>query len=319
MTVFWLVVAAALMFYARFGTDRIKSDNMADVAARAATVAMLGCLGMAFFSLFDLPAHHDLSPSSPDAAFWPTIGWLVAACAGLFVAGWMVVAGFRHRRLGRDELSTPHLTLKLDRAAGLLHIIQPGQLLAERATVGRLLVDVAPYETDSQKRAQLVFRQWPASRSLSPDTATRGIAEVARLDVWHDTARDVLAWLRRHPEVEFNRDVRRQQWQADCAVLVRHCQEQRTGNGKPAVELWNLIDGPAIQYLVIEKDGKAYGGIGEEAFLERITAPLVSDGGKRLKVAIGDFHPVFTLSIDQVGILQKLHARGLIALERGVV
>lgn len=137
--------------------------------------------------------------------------------------------------------------------------------------------------------------------------------------MWHDTARDVLAWLRLHPDIEFNAEVRRREWQADCAVLVRHCQEQRIADGKPAVELWNLIDGPAIQYLVIEKDGKAYGGIGEEAFLERITAPLVSDGGKRLKVAIGDFHPVFTLSIDQVGILQKLHAKGLIALERGVV
>jgi hypothetical protein len=316
MTVFWLIVAGALMLYSRFGTHGFKSDTLGQLVFNASQIAMLGCIGLAFFALFDQP-----SPSSsfagPGRNFWPTLGVLGGGLVALVVAGMTIVGTLRRQRLGRSELTTPELTLRLDEAEGVVHINERGQLMTHRIPIGRLGVDVAPYENDSQKRAGLVFRQWPNSGKMSPETAARGVAEVVRMDVWADTARDVTAWLRRHPGIELDADVVRLKWQRTVDAMVRHAREQGSAGKKLALEAWVAYDGPALDYLAIGVDGHVVAGTGEETLVESVDRPLVSDGKSRVQVAVGDRFPVFALGSDQVTALQKLHAKGLVNIIQG--
>lgn len=314
MTVFWLVVAAGLMFFGRFGTDRIKSDNVGDMVFRASQIAMLAALGMAFFSLFDRPSRSSSPMPGPGDDFWPTIGGLLAVLVGLWVVGMVVVRLFRRRRLRRDELNTPELTLTLDRAAGRVVVTPRGSVSAHPVAVGRMVVDVSHYEDDGQQRAKLSIRQWPAAGSLSPGTAQRGMHEVVRLDVWKDTARDVVGWLRLHPGIELDAGRVNRDWQASTDALVRYCREQRLASGKPALELWEATDGPSLSYLVIEADGRMYGGVGEHPLIERLDPPLMSKGGNQVSAFIGDHCPMFALSADQVAIIQRMQAKGLLSV-----
>jgi hypothetical protein len=317
MTIFWLVVAAGLMFFGRFGTDRIKSDNLGDMAFRASQIAMLACLGLAFFSLFDPPSRSSPPMPGPGDDFWPTTGGLVAVLVGLWVVGMVVVRLFRRRRLLRDELVTPELTLTLDRDAGRVMVTPRGSIVAHPVAVGRMVVDVSHYEDDGQQRAKLSIRQWPAAGSLSPATAQRGMHEVVRLDVWKDTARDMAAWLRLHPGIELDAGRVTREWTATTDALVRYCREQRLESGKPAVEVWEATDGPALSYLVIEGDGRMYGGVGEHPLIERLDPPLVSKGGNKVSAFIGDHRPMFALSADQVATVQRMHAKGLLLVSPG--
>lgn len=313
MTVFWLVVAAALMFYARFGANRIQSENLSDIAARAATIAMLACLGLAFFSLFDRPTPSTYSNADD---LWKSLGMLGGALLVVVVGCIAVLTASRHRRLGRDELVTAELTLRFDRTEGVVHVSERGQLMTHRIGAGRLMVDVAPYETDSAVRAGLVFRQWPAASSLAPETAAKGVADVLATDVYIHTAKAVRAWLRRHPGVELDADVVRTKWQQSVDAMVRHARAQLPA-GKVAVESFVPYDGPSLDYLAILADGRVFAGRGEETLLERVTTPLMSDGGRRVRVALGDGYPTFSLGNDQVASLRKLHATGKVDVIQG--
>lgn len=315
MTVFWLVLAALLMFYARFGTGRIKSDNVADVAARAAQVAMLGCLALAFFSLFDRPA-----PSTYSGAgdLWKSLSMMCGALLVVVLACMAVLTASRHRRLGRDELVTAELTLRLDRAEGVVHVSERGQLMAHRIGAGRLMVDVTPYETDSAVRAGLAFRQWPAAGSLAPETAAKGVAHVLTTDVYINTAKAIRAWLRRHPDIELDADVVRLRWQQAVDGMVRHARAQLPA-GKVEVESFVPYDGPSLDYLAIMADGRVFAGVGEETLVEHVTRPLLSDGGRRIRVELGDFRPSFVLGPDQVSVVQRLHGKGLLFLTNGAL
>jgi hypothetical protein len=312
MTIFWLVVATGLMFFGRFGTDRIKSDNLGDMAFRASQIAMLAALGMAFFSLFDPPSRSYPPITGPGRDFWPTVGGLVAALVAVWIAGMVVVRLFRRRRLLRDELVTPELTLTFDRTAGRVVVTPRGSVVAHPVAVGRLVVDVSQYEDDGQQRAKLAIHQWPVSGSLSPETAQRGVTRVVSVDVWKDTARDVVGWLRLHPGIELDAGRVNRDWQAATDALVRYCREQRLESGKPAVEVWEATDGPALSYLVIEGDGRMYGGVGEHPLIERLDPPLVSRGGNKVSAFIGEHRPIFALSADQVATVQRMHAKGLL-------
>ncbi|UPG88297.1 hypothetical protein L2Y96_12790 [Luteibacter aegosomaticola] len=314
MTVLWLVLAATLMFCGRFGTDRIKDDNWSEVAFRASQVAMLACLGMAFFSLFDPPARSSPPMPGPGAEFWPTVGGLIAVVVGLWALGAVAVRLLRHRRLSRDELTTPELTLTLDRAAGRVLVALRGNIMAHPVAMGRLVFDASYYEDDGQQRAKLSFRQWPAAGSLSPVTAQRGMHDVVRVDVWKDSGLDVTGWLRLHPGIELDAGKVTLDWQTATDALVRYCREQRLATGTPAVEVWEALDGPALRYLVIEADGRMYGGVGEHPLIERLDSALVAKGGNRILAVIGDHRPVFTLSADQAVTVQKLHGKGLLSI-----
>jgi hypothetical protein len=188
--------------------------------------------------------------------------------------------------------------------------------MAHRVAVGRLVIGVAPYEENSHQRAVLTIRQWPASKHLSPETAARGMGDVLKTDVYINTAKDVTGWLRGHPGIELDAESIRRDWHAQVDAMVRYARGQRLVDDKPAVETWVASDGPSLDYLVIEQDGRVFGGVGPEPLIERVTAPLVSDGARRIRVAIGDVHPTFALDNDQVAAVGKLHARGLLSVEK---
>jgi hypothetical protein len=298
------------MFYARFGANRIQSENLSDIATRAATVAMLACLGLAFSSLFDRPAS---SSYSSTGELWKSFGMVGSALLFVVVACMAVFTASRHRRLGRDELVTAELTLRVDRAEGVVHVSERGQLMTHRIGAGRLMVDVAPYETDSAVRAGLVFRQWPAASSLAPETAAKGVAHVLTTDVYINTAKAIRAWLRRHPGIELDADVVRMKWQQAVDGMVRHARAQLPP-GKVAVESFVPYDGPSLDYLAIMSDGRVFTGVGEETLVEHVTRPLLSDGGRRIRVELGDFRPSFVLGPDQISVVQRLHGKGLLTI-----
>lgn len=314
MTVFWLILAAALLVFGRLGTRRVNNSGLGEVLFGVSQLAMLGCLALAFFSLFDRPppaaaptiTHH----------FWTTLGAFAGGAVAVVVVGMTLVSGLRHLRLGRDEVVTPELTLRLDHQDGAVHLHEPGTLVAHRIGMGRLLVDVAPYEVDGHARTRLVFRQWPASRALSPETAATGMAEVLRVDVYANTARDVVGWLRRHPGIELDAPAVRREWQQTVDAMVRHAREQcRTT--RPALETWTAYDGPSLDYLAIGPEGQVFSGTGEHTLVEPVERPLVTDGKRRVQVAVGNRFPVFDLTDSQVGVLRMLRGKGLVEVLEG--
>jgi hypothetical protein len=313
MSIFWLCAAVALFLVGRYGTTQMKPSSLGGVAFGFCQLGMLACLGLAFFALFDPPP-----PSSiPVSGGLERVGlWTALALGGPIILGLLAASLHRRHRLGKDDLVTAQLTLSLDRAAGLVHITERGQVMTHRVAIGRLVIDVAPYEENSHQRAVVTVRQWPASKQLSPETAARGMADVLKTDVYINTARDVTGWLRRHPGIELDAETIRRDWNAQVDAMVRYVRGQRLVDGKPAVEAWVAGDGPSLDYLVIEQDGRVFGGVGEEPLIERITTPLASDGARRIRVTIGDFRPTFALDNDQVAVVGKLHARGLLSVEK---
>lgn len=312
MTIVWLVIAAGLMFYGRFGTDRIKSDNWGEVAFRASQIAMLGCLGLAFFSLFDRPSSTTYTGHDP----WTSIGMLGGGLLALVLGGMALVGVIRHRRLGKDELVTPELTLRLDKKEGVVHLSQRGRMEAHTVKVGRVVVEVSPFETEGAHRAGLVFRQWPKAGSLSPQTASRAMTTVMELEVYINTAKAVRRWLDRHPGVEFDADVVRLQWQQKVDAMLRHARGQ-VPKGKVVVESFVAYDGPALDYLAVLADGRMVAGAGEDTLLEPVTQPLVSDRTRRIQVCVGNRSPIFVLSNDQVDLLRKLRDKGTVSVLDG--
>lgn len=315
MTVFWLVLAGALMLFGRFGTHSVKNDGLGGVLFGFSQLAMLGCLGLAFFSLFDRP-----SPSTLPVGGRSELGqmalWTLLALGVPILLGILITSVHRHRRTGRDELAAPELTVRLDGQDGVVHLHEPGQLMAHRIAVGRLVVEVVPYEVDGHKRARLVFRQWPASRALSPETAATGMAEVLRADVYANTARDIVGWLRRHPGIELDAQAVRREWQQTVDAMVRHAREQcRTP--RPVLETWTACDGPSLDYLAIGPEGQVFSGTGEHTLVESIDRPLISDGKRRVQVTVGNRFPVFDLTDAQVAVLRKLRAKGLVEVLDG--
>lgn len=315
MTIFWLVVAGALMLYGRFGTHGFKSDTFGQLVFNASQVAMLGCLGLAFFSLFDRP-----SPSSTSSVGGSELGqmamWALAAIGGPILLGIVVTSVLRNRRMGNDELVTAELTLRYDRDEGVVHVSERGQMMAHRIGAGRLVVDVAPYETEGALRAGVVFRQCPGGSSLSPQTALKAVTEVLRTDVYTNTAKAIRAWLNRHPGVEFDAAVTHLKWQQKVDAMLRHARGQLPA-GKTVLECFVAYDGPALDFVAILADGRVYAGTGEETLVETVDRPLVSDSGRRIQVAVGDAYPTFCLSDDQVAVLRKLHAKGVVQVIEG--
>lgn len=135
-----------------------------------------------------------------------------------------------------------------------------------------------------------------------------------RADVYANPARDLEAWLHHHPDVLANTGRLNREWRAGVDALVRYCREQRTVAGSPAVELWSATDGPSVNYLAIEKDGRVFGGVGEHPALESVTVPLSSDGGRQLGFMLGNARTYFSMTDDQVKIVQKMHGKGLLSI-----
>jgi hypothetical protein len=307
MTVVWLVLAAICMFYGRFGTHKIKSEGWGETVFGASQVAMLACLGLAFFSLFDRPAPASASPSG-GSEFGQMVTWTIAAIGGPVLLGIVVTSVLRFRRMGKDELSTPELTLAYDRAEGVVHVSERGQMATHRIVAGRLLLELSPYETEGVMRTGLVLRQWPGASSLSPQTAQKAVVEVLRTDVYSTTGKALRAWLNRHADIEFDADVVKLKWQQKVDAMLRHARGQ-VPSGKTAVESFVAYDGPSLDYLAVMSDGKVFAGTGQETLVEEVARPLVSDGGRRVQVSVGNAYPTFSLTDDDIARLRKLRTK----------
>ncbi|MDQ7994600.1 MAG: hypothetical protein AAGC76_01970 [Luteibacter sp.] len=312
MTMFWLVLAGALMLFGRFGTHSTKSDGLGGVLFGFSQLAMLGCLGLAFFSLFDRPTSTSFTGPSP----WASVGMVGGGLLAIVLAGMALVGVIRHRRMGKDELVTPELTLRLDTAEGVVHLSARGRMETHRMALGRMVVEVSPFETEGAHRARLVFRQWPTAGSLSPETAQRAMATVMELEVYINTAKAIRAWLDRHSGVELDASVVRLQWQQKVDAMLRHARAQLP-NGKVVVESFVAYDGPSLDYLAVLADGRMWAGAGEETLLEPVTRPLVSDRSRRVQVSVGNRYPVFTLSHDQIDALRHLRDKGAVMVLDG--
>lgn len=320
MTIFWLILAAVLMFYGRFGTDRIKDDNWAEVAFRASQIAMLGCIGLAFFSLFDPPARSTPPIQGPGADFWSTIGWLVAVLVGLWVIGALVISSFRRRRLSRDELATPKLTLSLNRSTGMVLLTERGSVMVHRVPLGRLVVDLKPYDEDGAKCARVRLSEWTSGkdgRLYNPQRTDTNLKRLVEVDTYINNARDIVGWIRRHPGVELDAAAVRQTWDQACQDVLRFCRGQKAVDGAPALELWSAADGPSLSYAVVGKDGRVFAGMGEHPVVEAVTMPLMSRG-RRLSVPVGGSTIAFDLTDREVGVVQALHAKGLVTVVPGL-
>jgi len=45
---------------------------------------------------------------------------------------------------------------------------------------------------------------------------------------------------------------------------------------------------------------------GEETLREQVTRPMLSDGGRRVRVELDDFRPLFVFGPDQISMVQRL-------------
>ncbi|MGA7437034.1 MAG: hypothetical protein WBW32_02765 [Luteibacter sp.] len=66
--------------------------------------------------------------------------------------------------------------------------------------------------------------------------------------------------LRIHQGIELDASRVNRDWQATTDAFVRYYREQRQVRGMPTVEAWDATDGATLPYLVIEPDGRMYGG-----------------------------------------------------------
>nr|WP_063573062.1 hypothetical protein [Luteibacter rhizovicinus] len=312
--IFWCLVGIALLFIAHKSAVHIRFEQLSSGLAAYLQTAGILCLIAGGFCFLTTDWQAVVSDATPSSSTLSMLGWTVAAFAVPILAG-MTFAGIsRRRKVKRDEIDVQQFTVSLDRPNGVVRITERGAIAVRTVPVGHLIVDVAPYETEGQKRAQVTLREWPKDPTLSPATAAGRVVNVLRSDVYATPARDLEAWLHHHPGVPANPDRFNREWRAGVDALVRYCRQQRSVGGAPVVELWSATNGPSVSYLAIEKDGRVFGGVGEHPALESITTPLLSDGGRQLGFMLGNARPLFSMTDDQVKIVQKMHGKGLLSI-----
>lgn len=308
------LAGVALLFLAHRSAIHIPFEQLSSgLATYLQAAGILGLIagGFCFLTTDWQAVARDATPSSSTLS---TFGWTIAALA-VPILGGMAVAGIsRNRRVKRDDIDVQQFGLSLDRASGMVRITERGAIAVRTVPLGHLVVDVSPYEDEGQSRAQVTLREWPKDPALSPATAAGKVFTVLRADVYATPAKDLGAWLHHHPDVSANIERRDREWRTQVDALIRYCREQRTVNGAPAVELWSATDGPSVSYLVIEKDGRVCGAVGEHPALENITVPLLSDGRRKLGFILGDARPSFSMTNEQVTLVQKMHAKGLLTI-----
>jgi hypothetical protein len=303
-----------LLFLAHQSAVHIRFEQLSSGLAVYLQTAGFLCLIAGGFCFLTTDWQAALTAATSSSSTLSMFGWTVAAFA-VPILGGMTVAGIsRSRKVKRDDIDVQQFSLSLDHSNGVVRLTERGALAVRSIPVGRLVVDISPFENEGQKRATVTLREWPKDSTLSPATAAGKVTTVLRSDVYATPARDLEAWLHHHPEVQTNTDRLNRDWRAGVDALVRYCREQRTVAGSPAVELWSATDGPSVSYLVIEKNGQVSGAVGEHPSLEHITAPLLSDGGRRLGFMLGDARTYFSMTDEQVSTVQKMHGKGLLSI-----
>jgi len=312
--ILWCLAGVILLVLANKSAIHIPFEQLSSGLAAYLQAAGILCIIAGGFCFVTTDWQAAFTAATPSSSTLSMVGWTVVAFA-VPIAGGMTFAGIsRSRRVRRDDIDVQQFALSLDRSAGVVRITERGAIAVRTVPIGHLVVDVSPYENEGQKRAQVTLREWPKDTSLSPSTAVGKVTTVLRADVYAHPAKDLGAWLRHHADVPANIDQRNTEWRAQVDALVRYCREQRTVAGSPAVELWSASDGPSVSYLAIEKDGKVFGAMGEHPALESITLPLFSDGGRTLGFMLGTLRPQFSMTDEQVAVVQKMHGKGLLSI-----
>jgi hypothetical protein len=312
--ILWCLLGVILLVLAHKSAVNIRFEQLSSGLAAYLQAAGILCLIAGGFCFLTTDWNAAFNAATPSSSTVSIFGWTVAAFAVPILGGMVVTGISRKRRLKRDGIDVQQFSLSLDRSKGVVRITERGALAVRSVPVGHLLVEVAPFETEGQKRAQVTLKEWPQDSTLSPVTAAGKVATLLSADVYAGPARDLGAWLNHHANVAANIDRVNRAWRVVVDGLVRYCREQRTAGGAAAVELWSATDGPSVSYLVIEKDGKVWGAMGEHPALESISLPLLSDGGRKLGFVIGSHRPEFSMTDDQVALVQKMHAKGVLSI-----
>jgi hypothetical protein len=312
--IFWCVVGIVLLFLAHKSAVHIRFEQLSSGLAAYLQAAGILCLIAGGFCFLTTDWQTAFTAAAPSSSTLSIFGWTLAAFAVPILGGISVAGISRSRRVRRDDIDVQQFSLSLDRSAGTVRITERGALEVRTVPIGHLVVDVSPYETDGQERASVTIREWPKDPTLSPATAAAKVKALLQADIYAHPAKDLEAWLHNHPDVPANPDRFNREWRAGVDALVRYCRQQRSVGGAPVVELWSATNGPSVSYLTIEKDGQVFGGVGEHPALEAITGPLFSDGGRQLGFMLGNARPSFSMTDDQVKIVQKMHAKGLVSI-----
>lgn len=312
--ILWCLAGIAVLFLAHKSSIHIPFEQLSSGLAAYLQAAGILCLIAGGFCFLTTDWHAVVSDASPSSSTLTIFGWTVAAFAVPILGGMSVTGITRIRKVKRDDIDVQQFALSLDRSKGVVRISERGALTIRTVPVGHLVVDVSPYEHEGQKRASVTLREWPGDPALSPATAAGKVKTLLRADVYAHPAKDLGAWLHHHADVSANIDQRNTEWRGQVDALVRYCREQRTVTGSPAIELWSATDGPSVNYLAIEKDGRVSGAVGEHPALEPIKGPLSSDGGRKLGFMLGNARPSFSMTDDQVSTVQKMHGKGLLSI-----
>ena len=317
MTIFWLVVAAGLLVASRTVPQRIRSTGLGEAAFGLCNVAMLGCLGLAFFALFDAPSRSTYGYAGPMDATIPKV-FLTFLGVGAAVWGAMAMMSRASRRKAAsgDEFRSSQLTLTLDHGAGLVRLTRPDSVVVQPVPMNRLRIEVVHVTDGRAKQSLVTLSEAPlpelGGMLLSPEYITESTKVIYSGMVEGAVGRALARWRDSHPGIgqATGGDIR---WKEASEGLLRFVRQQRTQSQAPVVELWKFGNGPYLYYLAIEADGNVATAKGDHPSLSPHAGLLRADSAC-LETEVDGYRWTFGMSARQVDALKKLQAKGLITL-----
>jgi hypothetical protein len=319
MTIFWLVVAAALLVASRTVPLRIKSTGFGEAVSGLCSVAMLACLGLAFFALFDTPSRPTYGYAGPMDF---TIPKVLIGFLGVGVAVWTFMAmmsrASRSKAAAGDDFRSPLVSLTVDRVAGVVRLTRRDSVIASSIPIGRMVIDVIDVGDGPADLAKVtVSRRHPpflGEIRLSPESMVREGSVVFDDFISPSFARPLVKWRDAHPDLAppASEDI---EWREATDGLLRYVRQQRKAAKDPALEFWTIGNGPWLNYLVVEEDGSVLVASGEHPPLVIHAAHLRADL-TTIDTEVNNKWWTFPLDARKVSVLQRLQSRGVLTLER---
>jgi hypothetical protein len=317
MTIFWLVIAACLLVASRTVLLHIKSTGVGEAVFGLCNVAMLACLGLAFFALFDTPARSTYGYAGPEDSTLPKV---FLTFLGVGVTVWVAMAmmsrASRQKAASGDEFRSSPLTLTLDRGAGLVRLTRPDSVVVQPVPMNRLRIEVVHVAESPSKQSLVTVSEVPAPELdgvlLSPESIAEGTKVIYSRHVEVGAAHALVRWRDSHREIGQTTgvDIR---WKDASEGLLRFVRQQRTQGQAPAVELWKFGNGPYLYYLAIEADGNVVMAKGDHPGLSPHAGLLRADS-TCLDTEVDGCRWTFGINAHQVDVLKKLQTKGLITL-----
>jgi hypothetical protein len=317
MSIFWLIVAACLLVVSRTAPQRIKSTGVGEAVFGLCNIAMLACLGLAFFALFDTPARSTYGYAGPEDSTLPKV---FLTFLGVGVTVWVAMAimsrASRQKAASGDEFRSSQLTLNLDQGAGLVRLTRPDSVVVQPVPMNRLRIDVVHVTDGPSKQSLVTLSEAPlpelGGMLLSPEYITESTKVIYSGLVEGAVGRALARWRDSHPGIGQATGVVIR-WKDASEGLLRFVRQQRTQGQAPAVELWKFGNGPYLYYLAIEADGNVVTAKGDHPSLAPHAALLRADSAC-LDTEVDGYRWTFGISAHQADALKKLQTKGLITL-----